>query len=151
MSMDFTKDRLEMEAREAKVRDWLDKLDAQRKAEQAAEQARLETREAFAQAKEAILGETEFAGYGFTVDLPEGVLMPGQGERAVTETEQRVEWQYPAGSVLLSDASQAAITEAVAAIADAPPEAPDASDDPEMGCDEAEAVEAVLSDREGAQ
>lgn len=117
MSMDFTKDRLEMEAREAKVRDWLDKLDAERKAEQAAldaavaaEQARLAAKEAFSKAKEAILGETEFAGYGFTN-----------------------------------------IFESVKSIADAPPEAPDASDEPEMGCDEAEAVEAVLSDLEGGQ
>lgn len=118
MSIDFNKDRELLDRRESAVRAWLDALDAERAAEQHAQdlhsdaldadlkaaEARKRAKDAFEAAKTAITDETEFAGYGFT-----------------------------------------SVAQAVAAIADTPPASPDPSDQPEMGNDEAEAEEWKLN------
>jgi len=127
MSIDFTNELKDMDAREAAVRDWLAKAEAERLAHRAAEEAHRVAKAAFAAARDAILAESEFAGYGFTSTATGSTLTFGRG----------------------LDASD--IAEAVRAMADAPPEAPDASDSPEMGNDEAEACEAMLFDREGVE
>lgn len=112
--------------------------------------------------RDAITDETEFAGYGFTgqpasdvslpenwnVPVPDGVVryfgVGARGAMTAYEPRDRVELD-------LRDPPPTAaedISEAVRAIADEPPEAPDTSDSPEMDDEAVEAVEGALFERE---